>query len=92
MCKFVQGQRFRVLQLLRDYGEQSGADLHTRDPKALPRGTIYTTLQRLEDDGLVVSKRHRGVREAGPPRRRFTVTEQGRRMVLAAEVAGAIVA
>ena len=62
-------------------------------PEQLPTliGEIWGRRDRLDSYGLVFSKRHRGVREAGPPRRYFTLTEEGRKMVLAVEVAGAIV-
>lgn len=69
-------QRLRILQLLVKHGELSGSDLLTRD-KSLPRGTIYTTLKRLEMAKFVTSRQITRSIEPGPARRSYKVTKRG---------------
>ena len=45
----------------------------------LREGNIYPILARLQNDGLVESRTGSG--SDGPPRKYFTITEQGRRML-----------
>ena len=66
----------RIMQLLFQNGELSPADILHREPQ-LPRGTVYTTLQRLEKGKLVVSRQRRSDRTSGPPRRLYHLTRNG---------------
>jgi DNA-binding PadR family transcriptional regulator len=83
------GKRLRILQLLKQHGSSTGAELIEYDPE-LPRGTIYTTLKRLQDDGFVKSKTLDDEALPGPPRRKYEVTALGARAVSAGELAEAV--
>ena len=70
------------------YGSSIRAEIETRARRHVPRGSIYVTLDRLEEKGLLVS------REAGPsaarrhrPKRVFKVTPEGVRAVRRATAA-----
>ena len=76
-------QRLKVLQLIVRYGELTGAEICSKD-ESLPRGTIYTTLVRLERQKLLKSRKDMTSCERGAPRRHFQVTERGARFVEAA--------
>lgn len=55
---------------------------------ALPSGTIYPALRRLEALGLVTSDWEKGIdahKEGRPRRRYYTLTEAGRRQLKASE-------
>jgi len=71
-------QRLRILQLLIAHGESSGAQLLDRD-RSLPRGTIYTTLKRLEAAKFVTSRRAAKCEQPGPRRRFYKITSRGAR-------------
>lgn len=71
-----------ILRLLAD-GPRLGQELVDRSEGALCRGTVYVHLAALEDDGLVASEEE--PREGAlAPRRRYRLTDGGRR-ALAAE-------
>lgn len=75
-CPFGQ-RRLRILRLLVEQGMLPATEISDRD-RTIPRGTLYTTLRRLEAAGFVVSRRHILVRTAGPPRRLYRITKRGR--------------
>ena len=71
-------QWLRILQLLIDHGELTGGELLRRD-QTLPRGTLYTTLKRLEAAQLVTSRQGAVRVEPGPRRRLYKITVRGAR-------------
>lgn len=78
----INGTQGVLLALLLD-GERYG--LHLRDGyrgrtgEAMPLGTLYTTLQRMEDAGMVKSREGESEHERGGGRRRyFKITRKGR--------------
>jgi len=83
------GKRLRILQLLLDHGELTGAELLDLDD-SLPRGTIYTTLRRLQDDKLVTSRQEVDKGQPGPPRRLYKITAFGMRAAKLGEYAQAV--
>ena len=67
-----------VLDLLTQAGEAYGLQLVEASDGGLKRGTVYVTLDRMEDKGLVESwKEDAPVGHRGPPRRKYRVTGQG---------------
>ena len=71
------GERgMEILSLLDPDREQTGWELGARD-HSMPSGTIYTTLTRLEDAGLVVSRKQAGSGRPGPAPRYYLPTERG---------------
>ena len=68
------------------YGLAVRRDLAERIGRTLSIGAVYTTLQRLEDKGLLVSRTGAPLPvRGGRARRHFTVTGVGRRAIRAAE-------
>lgn len=57
-----------------------------RASKSLKRGTIYVTLNRMEEKGYVTSHHHDDRSQPGMPRRRYAISAIGKR---ALEVAAA---
>jgi len=74
---FALGQRLVILNRLESDGALNGAQLLDREP-SLPRGTIYTTLRRLKNDGLVTARTRTRKGLPGPPRRYYKITTVGR--------------
>jgi PadR family transcriptional regulator len=65
---------------LADAGTGAGIldEIQQRTGRAVVRGAVYVTLDRLEDKGLVASRLDRGTPErGGHPRRFFKVTTPG---------------
>ena len=60
------------------YGSAIRAEIEARTTRAVPRGSIYVTLDRLEDKGLLTSRAGGASPERGHrPRRIFKVTPGG---------------
>lgn len=70
------GQRLRILQLLIAHGKLTGGEMRELD-STLPQGTIFTTLVRLEREGLVASSPVKIAGRRGPPRREYEITGLG---------------
>lgn len=83
------GKRLTILRLLRENGELSGSDLLSKDAN-LPRGTIYTSLKRLQDDQFVTSRLEEEVVQPGPPRRVYKITGLGVRAAKLGDLAEAV--
>src|SRR5690348_3286923 len=80
--------RHALLALLSEgpkYGLQLRQEFETRTGEVWPLnvGQVYTTVQRLERDGLVASDRPEDDVEAAGPQKRFQITAEG-----SAELAG----
>jgi PadR family transcriptional regulator PadR len=73
----LSGKENVILSLLSDHDELYGLDMVSKS-KELKRGTIYVTLDRLEERGLVSSREEEtppGAR--GPARRMYRITGLG---------------
>jgi len=69
-----------ILELLLDGHEMYGLELVGASRKRLKRGTVYVTLQRMEEKGYVKSRTETASGEAGLPRRLYQATASGRRL------------
>lgn len=77
-----------VLELLSTNGDLYGLQLVSLSDGALKRGTIYVTLGRMEDKGLVKSILDDDASShAGLPRPRYQITAQGARALKACSLA-----
>ena len=64
------------------YGSAIRDQIETRAQRAVPRGSIYVTLDRLEEKGLLSSREGEATVERGNrPKRLFTATPAGVRAV-----------
>jgi PadR family transcriptional regulator, regulatory protein PadR len=71
-----------VLELLVGTGEMYGLELVAASKRRLKRGTIYVTLGRMEDKGLITSRLEAAPADAGGlPRRIYEATPLGRRVL-----------
>lgn len=73
----------RIMALLIAHGELSGADI--RKLSGIKRGTVYTTLVRMQDKGFVESRQGDTPSWGGPPRRNFLPTGYGAKIYQAYE-------
>lgn len=81
-----------ILELLVEGGqERFGLEMVEASNGNLKRGTIYVTLQRMEEKGLIESKKEpRGEGESGIARRLYRVTGHGQRVLAARQAAAKI--
>ena len=76
----------KILQLLIASGEMYGLELVAAAPGELKRGTVYVTLGRMEQKGLVASEQETPHPAAiGLPRRIYRITGLGERVLRAWE-------
>jgi PadR family transcriptional regulator, regulatory protein PadR len=71
-----------ILQIMAEngYGERYGLELMRLSNGRLKRGTIYTTLQRMEDKGFIASRQEDKPDDvSGIPRRLYEITGVGQR-------------
>ena len=71
-----------VLELLVSGGEMYGLEM-VRKSSRIKRGTIYVTLDRMTDKGLVKSRREKNPGDSGLPRRLYNITSIGARALQA---------
>lgn len=77
-----------ILSLLMGKSELYGLEMVEQSDGRLKRGTIYVTLGRMQDKGLVESRKEpRQSPEVGIPRRLYSITGYGMRVIAAYEVA-----
>lgn len=76
-----------VLQLLVAKGELYGLQLVEESRGLLKRGTVYVTLDRMEDKGYVKSRKEAAPKHAGLPRPLYKATGEGRRALEAWKLA-----
>lgn len=84
-----------ILQLMSDNGfkEVYGLELLKLSNGGIKRGTIYTTLQRMEDKGFVISRQEEKADDvSGIPRRLYEITGTGQRALQALELINSNVA
>ena len=68
-----------ILELLLEHKELYGLELVTASRRRLKRGTVYVTLGRMEEKGLVASRLESSPAGAGGlPRRIYEATPRGR--------------
>ena len=68
-----------ILALLLEHGDLYGLELVERAGGELKRGTVYVTLSRMQDKGLVEARpAPEGERTPGLPRPRYRITASGR--------------
>jgi PadR family transcriptional regulator, regulatory protein PadR len=74
-----------ILELLKgSSGSLFGLELVQRSSGQLKRGTVYVTLQRMEEKGLIASKQEpRPNPQIGIPRRNYSITGLGQRALYA---------
>lgn len=82
--------QYEILNLLRS-GEMYGLEM-VKSSKLLKRGTVYVTLDRMTDKGFVTSRAESNPSEPGMPRRLYSVTALGRRVLAARDAAEVIFA
>jgi DNA-binding PadR family transcriptional regulator len=77
-----------ILRLLMANGELFGLQLVEKSDGELKRGTVYVTLDRMQDKGFVTSRQEaRSHGAVGIPRRLYQVTGLGQRVAQAYEAA-----
>jgi DNA-binding PadR family transcriptional regulator len=73
-----------ILALLAERGSLYGLELVTLSEKRLKRGTVYVTLSRMQNKGLVRTLEDRNPEQhAGLPRPKYRITAVGERALLA---------
>jgi len=83
----LSGKEAVVLELLHD-GEQYGLEIVRLSEGRLKRGTVYTTLNRMQQKGYVQSRsEEKPAHVPGIPRRLFCATPYGLRVLAAHELA-----
>ena len=67
-----------IISLLIENGKMYGLEMVKASGGLLKRGTIYVTLDRMEDSGFISSSEQKTPKgEKGPPRRTYKVTGYG---------------
>lgn len=70
-----------VLEALSLGRERYGLEMVQASAGTLKRGTIYVTLSRMEDRGLVTSRKEQREAGTGPARRLYKITGDGERLL-----------
>ena len=73
-----------ILSLLAERGSLYGLEMVTSSSNRLKRGTVYVTLSRMQEKGLVRTLVDRAPEQhAGMPRPKYHITAAGQRALLA---------
>ena len=88
--RFASETELAILRVLRDHPRGLYGLEIVRASENLSRGTVYTTLGRMEEKAFVRSHVRRDEEHAGLPRPRYTVAALGERALAAAEVMGLV--
>ena len=80
-----------ILQLLSDRGPAYGLDLVSHSRGRLKRGSVYVTLGRMEDKGLVTSRLEERPGQ-GPARRLYEPTAMGLRALTVVTLVNDVIA
>lgn len=84
VASLVRGKELLILELLTYRDKLFGLEMVEASQGGLKRGTIYVTLQRLEEKGLIKSAtEERTFPEIGIPRRFYSITGYGIRVLKA---------
>lgn len=85
------GKESLILELLAQRPEMYGLQLVAASRRRLKRGTVYVTLQRMEEKGYITSRLENAPPQAGGlPRRVYEATPLGRRMLTVWTEAGQV--
>ncbi|HUF03594.1 MAG TPA: helix-turn-helix transcriptional regulator [Aridibacter sp.] len=82
----LSGIEFLVMEMLEQHGEMFGLEMVDQSGGALKKGTVYVTLGRMADKGLVDSRTETGDGSASQ-KRLYSPTDYGRRVFKAQEIA-----
>lgn len=89
--RFASETELAILRVLKDHpGGLYGLEIVRASGDTLSRGTVYTTLGRMEEKGFVRSRVRRDEEHAGLPRPRYRVAALGERALAAAELMGLV--
>ena len=78
----LSGKEAVIMSLLVEAGKSYGLQLVQRSDGRLKRGTVYVTLNRLEEKGFISSWLEPPASgQHGPPRRLYSVTGEGARIL-----------
>ncbi len=81
-------KEFLIMNMLLNEGEMFGLEMVAESDGGLKKGTIYVTLQRMEDKDLLSSvEEERAANETGIARRFYLPTDYGERVFKAQELA-----
>jgi len=80
-----------ILELLSEHTELYGLEMIKASGGKLKRGTIYVTLNRMDEKGFVTS-REVEAEGRGPARRSYRLTGHGSRVLASWQMAGAALA
>ncbi|MEZ5345508.1 MAG: helix-turn-helix transcriptional regulator [Pyrinomonadaceae bacterium] len=84
----LSSKEFLIMEMLRDHGETYGLKMVEESGGELKKGTVYVTLGRMEDKGLITSKEEvRSDPESGAAKRVYCSTDYGKRVFKAQEIA-----
>jgi PadR family transcriptional regulator PadR len=86
----LSGVEAEILRLLITGGEMYGLEMVEASDGLVKRGTIYVTIGRMADKGLVTSRAVKLEHERGMPRRLFKATGLGERTYRATQTAAAL--
>jgi len=76
--KLVSLKESLILNLLREKGEMFGLQMVKSSKRKLKRGTVYVTLSRMKEKGLIKVRSDEALRP-GLPLRMYSLTALGRR-------------
>ena len=83
MKRYISPKEDVIMTLLLEHGDLYGLDMVKKSPD-LKRGTVYVTLDRMEDKGLISSREVQPPKGSrGPARRVYKLTGVGRRVLVA---------
>ncbi len=84
----LSAKEFLVMEMLLKNGEMFGLEMVDASEGEIKKGTIYVTLGRMENKGLLTSyEEERKGNENGIARRLYSPTEYGERLYKAQEIA-----
>ena len=86
--QILTGARMRILAYLKDEGHANAAELVAAG--IATRGSMYTTLHRMEKEGYIESWQHKDRFSPGLPLRFFKLTRKGEVMLRAMKAADRI--
>lgn len=78
----LSGKEYQILEMLIRNGEMYGLQMVQESNGALARGTVYVMLDRMEDKGLIESRKdNKPLGMSGLPRRLYKPTGYGAKVV-----------
>lgn len=85
----LSAKEYLILDILRSGSEHFGLEMVKASDGQLKRGTIYVTLSRMADKGYVTSRQEKEPTDPGMPRRLYSISGQGSRVLNANDAAKA---